>query len=495
MFRILRACLVLVTTFVSCTIAFAQSKTVQLNTGSSGELMPQYAGRPNHRELARRALELAIAAGFSDTSITIQEIQSRIETGAYSEDYDLIPGVIGVHYPDPWAQGPEFDFGGWFPFSRIPYGSLTDNSSGWFRGLPHAYDPVQNFKWPGAEETTTEWANSISNSFTWDNARSLYSQGKKADAYECLGHLLHLLADLSVPQHVKIVGAEMLTRKSGTILNPDIAVLVVDEFQMALSGGLVVPGPIGIIPDLLGEFRYALTLADPLKIPRFSSWDGYFRDLAEYAYHQPLVEKYYAAPSVNGQFGRYKDEAGNFVSLHEYALTFPSPIGSRWTQISLRTTARIGIPPNVGPVIPEVELRSMCDDLVSKAAEYSAGFILHFMENVTVAVNGYNPGLPSTFGLSQNYPNPFNPVTLIQYRLPATSQVTLKICDILGRELVSLVDEVESSGYKSVQFDASGLSSGVYFYRLTASTLSRQAGPDRIGAGTFVDAKKLLLLR
>ena len=70
------------------------------------------------------------------------------------------------------------------------------------------------------------------------------------------------------------------------------------------------------------------------------------------------------------------------------------------------------------------------------------------------------------FDLIQNYPNPFNPITTITYSLPKASNVTLKVYDILGRELVTLVDEFKSEGQYSVLFNASSLASGIYFYRI-----------------------------
>ncbi len=73
---------------------------------------------------------------------------------------------------------------------------------------------------------------------------------------------------------------------------------------------------------------------------------------------------------------------------------------------------------------------------------------------------------PKTFNLEQNYPNPFNPATVISYQLPINSHVSLKVYDVIGREVGTLVNEVKEAGYYSATFDGTNLSSGLYFYRL-----------------------------
>ena len=101
--------------------------------------------------------------------------------------------------------------------------------------------------------------------------------------------------------------------------------------------------------------------------------------------------------------------------------------------------------------------------------------------SVPASVKSGEGRLPDQFVLEQNYPNPFNPATIISYQLPRTSHVTLRVYDILGREVATLADGREDAGTHSVMFDGSRLSSGVYFYRLTA--------------GSFSDVKKLMLIK
>ena len=93
-----------------------------------------------------------------------------------------------------------------------------------------------------------------------------------------------------------------------------------------------------------------------------------------------------------------------------------------------------------------------------------------FFENgTTPALNNISNQIPKEFALSQNYPNPFNPSTTIKYSLPKDGLVTMKIYDMAGREVAKLVNEVKKAGYYQVQFNASNLASGVYFYRIQSN--------------------------
>ena len=110
-----------------------------------------------------------------------------------------------------------------------------------------------------------------------------------------------------------------------------------------------------------------------------------------------------------------------------------------------------------------------------------SGTILYTSNGGVTAVEGNQTNVPGSFKLDQNFPNPFNPVTTIRYQLPRTGFVTLKVYDLLGREVTTLVNEEKSAGKYEVKFDGSNLSSGIYFYR--------------IKAGNFIDTKKFVLLK
>jgi hypothetical protein len=97
--------------------------------------------------------------------------------------------------------------------------------------------------------------------------------------------------------------------------------------------------------------------------------------------------------------------------------------------------------------------------------------------------------IPNKFNLEQNYPNPFNPETEIRYQITDNIHVTLKVFDILGREVITLVDEVQNAGYKSVVWDASLQPSGIYYYRLQVDNSSSSSGQN------FIETKKLILMK
>ncbi len=98
-----------------------------------------------------------------------------------------------------------------------------------------------------------------------------------------------------------------------------------------------------------------------------------------------------------------------------------------------------------------------------------------------LSVKPINATVPKEYGVSQNYPNPFNPSTTINYQIPENNFVTLRVYDILGKEIATLVNEEISAGYYQTTFDASRLAGGMYFYKLTA--------------GKFSEVKKMMVVK
>lgn len=103
------------------------------------------------------------------------------------------------------------------------------------------------------------------------------------------------------------------------------------------------------------------------------------------------------------------------------------------------------------------------------------------VNGIVTGVGGDIAGVPNSFTLFQNYPNPFNPTTVIKYQLKAAGNVTLKVYDVLGREVATLVDGRQNEGSHAVTFNAARLPSGVYFYRLDA--------------GSYIKTRKMILVK
>ena len=105
---------------------------------------------------------------------------------------------------------------------------------------------------------------------------------------------------------------------------------------------------------------------------------------------------------------------------------------------------------------------------------------VNLCDTTTTGINN-SEEIPGGYELGQNYPNPFNPVTIIKYSIPKGSHVTLKVFDVLGNEVATLVNGMKQAGNYAVSFNGIGLASGVYVYQLKA--------------GGFTSTKKLVLLK
>ncbi len=150
--------------------------------------------------------------------------------------------------------------------------------------------------------------------------------------------------------------------------------------------------------------------------------------------------------------------------------------------ITGKTWEAIWLDPATGDSVAGSTGTSVSDTLTISAPVFEADLLLHL--RIAGASTGVNPaarGTPSEFLLAQNYPNPFNPTTVICYAVPERGMVTLKIYDVLGRQVATLVNEVRAPGQYMVTFDGSRLASGVYF--------------DRLISGSHVMTKKIVLMK
>lgn len=119
--------------------------------------------------------------------------------------------------------------------------------------------------------------------------------------------------------------------------------------------------------------------------------------------------------------------------------------------------------------------------VVPAATPASEMFVASYTFTAGASAVGDQPTVAAKFSLAQNYPNPFNPSTRVEYSIPTGSLVTIKVFDILGREVATLVNEQKAAGSYTATFDASNLANGTYIYK--------------IQAGNFTDTKKMTLLK
>ncbi len=136
------------------------------------------------------------------------------------------------------------------------------------------------------------------------------------------------------------------------------------------------------------------------------------------------------------------------------------------------------------PFFTQVGYRGAFDPSVSRNAQWDAGWTNYNPNNTnytTSVKTNTGSASPISFSLEQNYPNPFNPSTTINYVLPVAGNVTLKVYNLVGQEVATLVNDFHTAGVYDVKFDASRLSSGVYFYSLKA--------------GNYNQVKKMMLLK
>jgi len=187
----------------------------------------------------------------------------------------------------------------------------------------------------------------------------------------------------------------------------------------------------------------------------------------------------------NGQDSLYGYGNVRISSSNSYADKNVVPLGyiSEWTSFSIPMTAG-----DWG--LTESGWDSLLADVIEISIQMDAQWNYYDrvgLDNFSINPNstdiepGLFDGIVSSYQLNQNYPNPFNPSTKISWQSPIGSWQTLKVYDVLGNEVATLVNEYKPAGSYEIEFDASGLTSGIYFYQLKV--------------GSFVETKKMILLR
>ena len=193
-------------------------------------------------------------------------------------------------------------------------------------------------------------------------------------------------------------------------------------------------------------------------------------------------------PGLNTSF-YYYDSLGNTVSINNFYFLATDPFNQLEYELWYSLQPR---PPYTQLILFDSTFNILANDffiiLIVKTGSIWGVFFQSFHADFGLGVETTSD-IPTKFDLSQNYPNPFNPSTKIKYEIPSVTLrqvqsdilVTLKVYDVLGNKVATLVNEEKPAGNYEVEFNATGLPSGIYFYQLKA--------------GNFVETKKMILMK
>lgn len=207
---------------------------------------------------------------------------------------------------------------------------------------------------------------------------------------------------------------------------------------------------------LNGNYVTGATLNARRSLPMINSGDNIYRELVVFSANAHITGHVLingGAPNISIQIHAFNYDTAEAITMASSVDgSFDIPVSNQVYSYRVFAAAR----------------DLMGSEVIAHAG--NAGVVINLTR--TVGVVEQNPAMPNNFSLNQNYPNPFNPVTTITYQLPTQSHVTLKIFDVLGREVLTPLNTTEQPGEKSINIDASGLPSGIYFYRLDATSIS-----------------------
>lgn len=248
---------------------------------------------------------------------------------------------------------------------------------------------------------------------------------------------------------------------------------------------------VGLNGDSLNHYGAALTTDDVFRLANrefhdaaYSNWREYQKIAAQYQLDLIYYEGgQHFTPSPFGSDQPYNNTlvaAQTDGRIYDLYLALFDTLNARgnnpllmyFTSIS-STSGKYG---SWGALANQFETHANYLDVAPK---YQA--LLDYIKKTSTAITGSNPPLPAEFGLLQNYPNPFNPSTVISFQLSVSSHVTLKVFDVNGREVATLVEDEMAAGKHAVTFASGDLAGGLYFYQLIA--------------GVFTQTRKAILMR
>jgi hypothetical protein len=168
--------------------------------------------------------------------------------------------------------------------------------------------------------------------------------------------------------------------------------------------------------------------------------------------------------------GETKEITWTDINVYDVKIELSEDDGTSWSTIVEST-------PNIGTYSWVVESTVSSTECLIRITNFDDGLVYDISDAVFIItipndVEEFENGIPKEFNLGQNYPNPFNPVTSINYQVPEASLVSIKVYDLIGREVTVLVNEVKQPGIYQVSFGTENLASGVYFYKMTAGDFS-----------------------